>query len=243
MSRLIGHSRRDWLRLAGAATAGALIGNKQFKLALAAEGRPDPRAGLTPDDALADLMAGNERFVAGRPESPRRGPADFKPLAAGQFPEAAIIACSDSRVPPEILFDQGVGDLFVIRVAGNVIGGSGPVVKGSIEYAVAELKVPLVMVLGHSGCGAVKAALEHIDHHDSLPGAIEGLVNLIKPAVEKVRNQPGDQLANAIAANVALGVERLNGLEPILAGPVKAGKLKVVGATYDLATGRVKLLA
>ncbi len=99
------------------------------------------------------------------------------------------------------------------------------------------------MVLGHSGCGAVKAALEHIDHHDSLPGAINGLVELIKPAVEKVRNQPGDKLANAIAANVALGVDRLKHLEPILAGPVSAGTLKVVGATYDLASGRVKLLA
>jgi carbonic anhydrase len=192
---------------------------------------------------LADLMAGNERFVAGQPDSPRRRPEDYGPLAAGQFPEAAIIACSDSRVPPEILFDQGVGDLFVIRIAGNVIGGTGAVVKGSVEYSVAELKVPLIVVLGHSNCGAVKAAIQHIDAHDALPGAINDLVNLIKPAVEQVRSKPGDILTNAIAANVELGVERLKGLEPILAGPVAAGQLKVVGATYDLATGRVKLLA
>ena len=145
-------------------------------------------------------------------------------------------------MPPEILFDQGVGDLFVIRIAGNVIGGSGPVVKGSIEYAVAELRVPLVIVLGHSNCGAVKAAVKHIDDHDALPGAINDLVNLIKPAVEQVRGKPGDKLANAIRANVELGVERLQGLEPILAGPVRAGKLKVVGATYDLATGRVSMM-
>jgi carbonic anhydrase len=130
----------------------------------------------------------------------------------------------------------------VIRVAGNVIGGSGPVVKGSIEYAVAELNVPLVMVLGHSNCGAVKAAIKHIDDHEDLPGSIDNLVNLVKPAVEQVRGKPGDQLANAIRANVELGVERLEGLEPLLAGPVRAGKLKVVGATYDLASGRVKVL-
>jgi carbonic anhydrase len=223
-------------------TAGVVVG-KTSPWAAAAEVGVSPRAGLTAEVVLADLMAGNERFIAGRPDSPRRRPEDYGPLAAGQFPEAAIIACSDARVPPEILFDQGVGDLFVIRVAGNVIGGSGVVVKGTIEYAVAVLKVPLVMVLGHSNCGAVKSAIEHFDKQDSLPGAINGLVDLIKPAVEQVRSEPGDLLKNAIDANVNLGVERLQGLEPILAGPVRDGRLRVVGATYDLATGRVKILA
>ncbi len=235
------HSRREWIRLAGLAAAGAVVGSAGGWTMAADATMADSRNGITGADALAELLAGNERFVAGRPESPRRRPEDYAPLAAGQFPKAAIIACSDSRVAPEILFDQGVGDLFVIRVAGNVIGGSGPVVKGSIEYAVAELNVPLVMVLGHSNCGAVKAAIKHIDDHDALPGAINGLVNLIKPAVEEVRGKPGNKLANAIRANVELGVERLQGLEPILAGPVRAGKLKVVGATYDLATGRLKI--
>jgi carbonic anhydrase len=230
------------MRFAGLTAAGVAIGKAGQWVSAAETAVGNPRVGLTAEVVLADLLAGNERFIAGRPDSPRRRPEDYGPLAAGQFPEAAIIACSDSRVPPEILFDQGVGDLFVIRIAGNVIGGTGPVVKGSIEYAVAELKVPLVMVLGHSNCGAVKAAVQHIDQHDALPGAINELVNLIKPAVEQVRDQPGDKLANAIRANVELGVERLKGLEPILAGPVRAGKLKVVGATYDLATGRVKML-
>jgi carbonic anhydrase len=230
------------MRLTGLAAAGVVVGNTG-QWAMAADATiSDPRNGMTGAESLADLLAGNVRFVAGRPESPRRRPEDFEPLAAGQFPQAAIIACSDSRVPPEILFDQGVGDLFVIRIAGNVIGGSGPVVKGSIEYAVAELRVPLVMVLGHSNCGAVKAAVKHIDDHDGLPGAINELVNLIKPAVEQVRGQPGDQLANAVRANVELSVARLKGLEPILAGPVRAGKLQVVGATYDLANGRVKMV-
>ncbi len=132
--------------------------------------------------------------------------------------------------------------MFVVGVAGNVVGGTGAVVKGSIEYSVAVLNVPLIVVLGHSECGAVKAAVEHIDQRDSLPGAINELVELIKPAVEEVRGKPGDKLSNAIRANVELGVERLKGLEPILAGPVAAGKVVVVGATYDLATGRVEWL-
>jgi carbonic anhydrase len=229
------------MRQAGVAAAGIALANTS-RWAVAAETGNDPRSGLTADDVIADLMAGNERFVTGATKSPRRQPKDFSPLAAGQFPLAAIVACSDSRVPPEIMFDQGVGDLFIIRVAGNVVGGSGPVVKGSIEYAVAVLNVPVVMVLGHSKCGAVEAAIEHIDKHDSLPGAINGLVDLIKPAVEQVRGEPGDKLTNAIRANVELGVERLKGLEPIIAGPVRSGKLKVVGATYDLATGRVQML-
>jgi carbonic anhydrase len=210
--------------------------------ARAADVPGNPRTGLTAADVLADLKAGNARFVSGNPDSPRRRPQDFAPLANGQFPEAAVIACSDSRVPPEILFDQGVGDLFVIRVAGNVVGGSGAVVKGSIEYAVAVLNVPLVVVLGHSECGAVKAAVEHIDQHDSLPGEINGLVELIKPAVDQVRSEPGDKVANAIRANVELGVKKLKVLEPLLAGPVAAGKVAVVGATYNLSTGQVEWL-
>jgi carbonic anhydrase len=235
-------SRREWMRLAGLVTAGVVVG-KTTPWVAAAEPGANPRAGLTAEVVLADLMAGNERFVEGRPDSPRRRPEDYGPLAAGQFPEAAIIACSDSRVPPEILFDQGVGDLFVIRVAGNVIGGTGAVVKGSVEYGVAVLKVPLIMVLGHSNCGAVKSALEHTESGEPLPGAINELVGLIKPAVERSAKEPGDKLTNAIRANVALGVERLTGLEPIMAEAVRGGTVRIVGATYDLATGRVKLLA
>jgi carbonic anhydrase len=156
---------------------------------------------------------------------------------------AVIVGCADSRVSPEILFDQGVGDLFVVRVAGNVIRGAGAAIKGSIEYAVAELGVSLVMVLGHTQCGAVKAALKHIDARDTLPGAIQGLVNAIKPAVAKTKGQPGDALENAIKANVRIGVGRLKSLEPILAGPVKRGTVKVVGGVYNLRTGGVTVIA
>ena len=159
------------------------------------------------DEALAELLAGNERFVKGTLEHPRRTPGDFQAFADSQYPVAAIVACADSRVAPELLFDTGVGELFVIRVAGNVVGGAGVSVKGSIEYAIAELHVPLIVVLGHSNCGAVKSAVTHLEHKDSLPGAINGLVELIKPAVTKVQDQPGDIYANATRENVIVGVE------------------------------------
>jgi carbonic anhydrase len=201
-----------------------------------------PRALISADEALQELLAGNARFVKGQPASPRRSPEDFRGLADSQYPEAVIVSCADSRVAPEILFDVGVGDIFVVRIAGNVVNGAGVTVKGSIEYAIAELNVPLIVVLGHSGCGAVKAAMKHIDAKDSLPGAINGLVELIKPAVAQSKGQPGDALENAIRKNVDIGVERLKELQPILAPRVKDGKLKVVGAVYDLRTGSVTLL-
>jgi carbonic anhydrase len=192
--------------------------------------------------ALARLMQGNGRFVMGKINHPGRTPADFALLAEGQTPLAAIIGCADSRVPPEILFDVGIGDLFVIRVAGNYVGGAGSSVKGSVEYAVLELNVPLVMVLGHSGCGAVKAAIKHIRTHDVLPGSIEDLVNNIKPAVLESERQPGDLLENATRANVRRSVQRLKALDPILAPRTKAGSIQVVGGVYDLRSGKVNLL-
>ena len=163
-------------------------------------------------------------------------------LATGQEPFAIILGCADSRVPAEIVFDQGLGDLFVIRVAGNVVDGAGVTVKGSIEYAIAELNVPLVVVLGHTSCGAVKAAVKHIDQKDSLPGAINGLVELIKPAVIKVQGAPGDIYDNATRENVRIGVEKLKNLQPILAPRVADGSVKVVGGVYDLRTGKVEML-
>jgi carbonic anhydrase len=197
---------------------------------------------VNPDQALAELLAGNQRFLTGNRTSPRGRPEEFRTLAHGQFPEAIIISCADSRVAPEILFDVGVGDIFVIRVAGNVIDGAGTAIKGSIEYGVAELNVPLIVILGHSGCGAVKAAIQHIADRDSLPGAINGLVELIKPAVTMSKGLPGDSLTNAIRQNVEIGVRRLQSLEPILAPRAKDGTLKVVGGVYDLSTGSVTLI-
>jgi len=228
-------TRRDLLRL-GALTAGAVVLGGPAAQA-ASPGPAGPPAG----EVLKRLLEGNQRFMKGEAASPRRGPDDFRPLAEGQRPIAVIVGCSDSRVPPELLFDQGVGDLFVIRVAGNVVKGAGAPVKGSIEYGVAELGATLVMVLGHSECGAVKAAIKHLEDKDALPGAIEPLVNSIRPAVVKARGMPGNLLDNALRANVAIGVEVLRDLQPIVAPAVKRGQVKVVGAMYDLRTGSVTL--
>lgn len=233
-------SRREFVRLSTALSLGLSIPRAVLYAAQKDSGKTGPV--MSPDEALKELMAGNERFVKGQTKNPRRSPEEFSALAAAQFPEAVIVSCADSRVAPELLFDVGVGDIFVIRVAGNVIGGTGVTVKGSIEYAVAELNVPLIMVLGHSGCGAVKSAMKHFDQKDSLPGAINGLVELVKPAVHKSKGMPGDPLENAISANVQLGVDKLNRLDPIVAPRVKEGKLKVVGGVYDLKNGAVKLL-
>jgi carbonic anhydrase len=197
---------------------------------------------VTADDALKQLMEGNARFAKGEAIHPRRSPADFRAVSESQSPIAIVVACADSRVSPELLFDAGVGELFVIRVAGNVVDRAGVTVKGSIEYAIAELNAPLIVVLGHTNCGAVKAAVQHIDQKDSLPGAINGLVELIKPAVAKVQGQPGDVYDRVTRENVNAGVEKLKNLEPIIAPRVKSGGVKVVGGVYDLQTGTVKLL-
>ncbi len=229
-------TRREFVRLAGLA-AGA------SGLAIASTGRA---ASLTasdraPDAVLARLLEGNKRFMSGQLLHPGRKPEDFAALAEGQAPLAAIVACADSRVAPELVFDQGVGDLFVVRVAGNIVSGAGPTVKGSIEFAVGELGVRLIMVLGHSQCGAVKAAIKHIDSNDALPGSIGDLIDPIRPAVLAAKGRPGDKLENVIRANVEKGVELLKGLDPILSKFARSGELKVVGGSYDLAKGSVEM--
>jgi len=224
------------MRLAGsAALSGLAVGARSAPPATAPAGRD-------PDQALRALLDGNQRFVSGQAVGPRRRPEDFAVLAAGQSPVAVVLGCADSRVPPELVFDQGVGDLFVVRVAGNVVSEPGFKVKGSIEYAVAELGVTLVVVLGHTSCGAIKAAIKHIADSDALPGAIRPLVDALRPAVLRAKGKPGDLLDNAIRANVEIGVERLRKLPPVLAPAVKQGRLKVAGGVYDLARGGVSML-
>jgi carbonic anhydrase len=209
------------------------------KASTSARAEPPPDA----DAVLAKLLEGNKRFMNGQTSLlTRRRPQDFAELAEGQAPSAVIVACADSRVAPELIFDQGVGDLFVVRVAGNVVTGAGPIVKGSIEYAVAELGCRLIMVIGHSACGAVKAAIAHIDAKDALPGSIGGLVDLIKPAVIAADGQSGDKLENTIKANVRKCVETIRGLDPILSKAVNSQGLKVVGAVYDLKSGAVEII-
>jgi len=236
MNELVRASRREFVVLA------ATVGVAGSRVMGAASPQGSSRRSVTADQALRDLLDGNSRFMSGNRLTPRARPEDFLALTHGQFPEAVVVSCADSRVPPEILFDVGVGDIFVVRVAGNVIGGAGVSVKGSIEYAVAELNVPLILVLGHSGCGAVKSAIKHIDDRDTLPGAISGLVELIKPAVASCKGIPGDLLENAVRKNVEIGVQRLQELEPIVAPRVKDRKVKVVGGVYDLLNGAVTLI-
>jgi carbonic anhydrase len=234
-------SRRAFLqRTAAFAAAATFVGPLVPPAARSAEG-PRPTAQPTPQEALRVLLEGNKRFAAGQLKHPRRQPEDFRRLAEEQHPIAVVVGCSDARVPPEVLFDQGVGDLFVIRVAGNVIRGSGPVVSGSVEYAVAELHVPLVVVLGHSGCGAVKAALKYKDP-DELPFSLGELIDSIQPAVEDARAEQGDLLENAIRANVRRGIHRLKTRAAFVGDAIQQGRLQVVGATYDLRDGRVTLL-
>jgi carbonic anhydrase len=229
-------SRREFVALSGSMAGLALAGGEPAVRAADAA----PKA----DDILKKLMDGNARFVAGKDTAAtaQRSPERREQLAEGQNPFAVIVSCADSRVAPELLFDQGLGDLFIVRVAGNVVSGAGAVVKGSIEYAVAVLGSPFIMVLGHSKCGAVKAALKYIDGGEAAPGAIGELVKVIKPAAASVKDKPGDRLENATNANVLEGVRTLKSLDPILAPAVKDGKLKIVGATYDLKTGKVVLL-
>jgi carbonic anhydrase len=194
-----------------------------------------PGATITADDALARLRAGNERFVAGDLSHPNTGPDRRAEVAKGQVPFAIIVGCSDSRVGPEVVFDQGLGDLFVIRTAGNVVDD---VALGSIEYAADHLGAPVILVLGHTRCGAVSAAVAGGEAH----GHIGSIVEKIKPAVEETRGKPGDPVDNAVRANVRHVVRQLRGASPILSKLVKAGKLRVVGACYDLDTGRVEFL-
>jgi carbonic anhydrase len=232
-------SRREFVqRVTVAAGAVGLSGTASLASLEAA----DPPARPKPEALLEQLLEGNKRFVEGNLLHPGRAPKDFTALAEGQAPLAVIVGCADSRVAPELIFDQGIGDLFVVRIAGNVVSGAGPMVKGSIEYAVAELGVRLILVLGHSGCGACKAAIKHVEANDALPGAIGDLIAPIRPVVKMAAGQPGDKLTNVIRANVQQGVKRLKGLEPILSKLVNSEELKAIGGIYQLSTGKVEII-
>ena len=179
-------------------------------------------------------MAGNARFVAGKrvvPDEPKRR----QELAQHQNPVAVVVSCSDSRVPPEIVFDQDLGEIFVVRTAGNVVGD---LELGSIEYAVEHLGTPLIVVLGHQRCGAVTAAVKGGEPE----GHVAAIVKAIAPAVTESKDQSGDAIDNAIRANVRDVVRQLRTSEPVLSHFTHDGKLKVVGGRYDLDTGNVELI-
>jgi carbonic anhydrase len=181
------------------------------------------------------LIDGNARFTAGAAEHPRQSAVRRSELAQTQEPFAVILACADSRVAPEIVFDQGLGDLFVVRVAGNVLDNAA---LGSIEYAVEHLHASLIVVLGHERCGAVTAAVKG----GHTPGHIHSFVQAIEPAVAETKGAPGDAVDNAVRANVRHVVQQLRRARPIVSEAVVAGKVSVAGARYDLDTGAVEFL-
>ena len=189
----------------------------------------------TPDRALEQLLAGNARYVGGLARQPRQSPARRAEVCGSQAPFAVVLGCADSRVPPEIIFDQGLGDLFVLRVAGNVVDD---MVLGSIEYAAVHLDVTLVMVLGHSQCGAVTATALG----DGLEGHIPSLARAIQPAVDRASEMDGDLLENAIRQHASSMAAELRASQPLLAPLVESGKLKIGAAHYDLGSGVVKVL-
>ena len=183
---------------------------------------------LTPDQALALLYAGNQRFVEGHIEAPHRNLERLKAVAPKQAPFAAVLGCADSRVPVELVFDQGFGDLFVARVAGNLLDAA---IIGSLEYGCLVLGARVVLVLGHSNCGAVSAAIEG----KAVPGQISTLYQHLEPAVSSAN---GD-LATATTNNVRIQAELLARSSPVIGGLIKDGKVKVAGGVYDLDSGKV----
>ncbi len=189
---------------------------------------------MTPDQALRQLMAGNQRFVAQKRKSPNQDVVRLTEVASGQKPFAAILGCADSRVPSEIVFDQGLGDLFVCRIAGNI---AVPEEIGSLEFGAAVLGAKVIMVMGHERCGAVDATLKG----NQVPGQIGSLLDAIRPSLARAKNLPGDPLENACKANITYQVEKLKA-SPVLAGLITAGKLKIFGGYYDLDKGTVALV-
>ena len=226
-----GLSRRAMLGAGLAAMAAA-------PLAGVAQAQPT-RAAETPDAALKLLVEGNARYASNQMKE-RDFSAGRAARASGQAPFAAILGCADSRVAPELAFDQAPGDLFVVRVAGNFMTPDG---LASLEYGAAVLGTKVIMVLGHSNCGAINATVGALQKGNDLPGHIGDLVRAMKPGVEPALKQPGDDLAQrAVVANVRWNVQRLIEAKPILAEMVTAKKLSVVGGVYDLATGKVTLV-
>lgn len=204
-----------------------------------AHSTPAHAQGLDPDEALARLLKGNARFVSGKSIHPNQGGSRRKSLTASQNPHTIVVSCSDSRVPPEILFDQGLGDLFVVRVAGNVIDETS---LGSIEYAAEHLGTRAILVLGHSKCGAVKATVDAWKKGVFPEGHVYRVASLILPAVSDARKMKGDLAANAVSANVRRVASGLRASRPVLAPRLSRGAMKIYGAVYDLDSGRVSRL-
>jgi carbonic anhydrase len=195
----------------------------------------EPTPSISPDVALTRLSEGNKRFVVGTTTHPDQTTDRRIEVAGGQHPFAIVLTCADSRLSPEIIFDQGLGDLFVIRNAGNLLDDH---VIGSVEYAVEHLHASLVIVLGHSACGAVSAAVAG----GEAPGHLSAIVESLASAVAMARKKPGDAIENAVRINAKLSAAALAQAQPILAPAALAGHVKIVAARYDLTSGQVEFL-
>ena len=222
---------------AGLALAGLLQGGRA-SAAAAPAGEPRPNA-IAPADALLRLRDGNARYASNQPTE-----KDFSSgraaRATAQYPIAAILSCADSRVAPELVFDQGPGELFVVRVAGNIVNTD---LLASLEYGVEFLGIPLIAVLGHTACGAVDAAIKVVKKDAKLPGHLPDLIRAIKPAVVIAeKKQGGTLLDNAVAENVRRQVAALKRASPIISREYAAKRIDIVGGVYDLATGRAALV-
>lgn len=231
-------TRRLVMTGAAALLAASALPFGQARSEQAASPTPNPNA-IPPAQALDLLMQGNARYMAGEMDE-----KDFSvgraSRAAAQYPIAAILGCADSRVSPELLFDQGPGDVFVVRLAGNFLDDDG---FASLEYAVKFLGAPLVMVLGHTNCGAIDAAIKVVKERVQLPGHLPDLIKSIEPAVIAAHGRhPSDLLAAATEENVRLNVKRLIENAPIMTDALDAKKIAVAGGIYDIATGKVNLI-
>jgi carbonic anhydrase len=228
-------TRHRFLNAFGLATIGlSVLGAAQGR------GAAHTTTNITAAEALERLRQGNERYRSDSALNCNMHYERRAEVAGYQHPFAMVLGCADSRVPPEIIFDQRLGDMFTVRIAGNIADSNA---IGSLEYAVLHFGSPLLMVLGHERCGAVNATLEVVEKHASAPSHIASLVSAIKPAVESALGEPGDKLENAIRANVKHVVSGLHSSSTVLADSVAKGKLRIVGALYGLTDGRVRVLA
>jgi carbonic anhydrase len=233
-NQIVSVSRRNLLKFsAGAIGTGVLTAGLSSKLVF-----PDQavaQESITPDMALQRLMEGNQRFVKGKAENPRRNMARLREVSQTQKPFAAILGCADSRVPSEIVFDQGFGDLFICRIAGNV---ATPEEIGSLEFGTLVLGAKVIMVMGHARCGAVDATIKGTQ----VPGQIASLLDAIKPSLNDLKDQTGNQLEKATKANVVYQIKTLK-KSPVISQLIQEGKLKIVGGYYDLDTGTVTMVS
>ncbi|MFL1415449.1 carbonic anhydrase [Pseudomonas fildesensis] len=234
----LNNDRRAFLRLATVGAGALMLASALPTADIHAAPAPKPANDLNPQQALARLMEGNSRYAEGVTKR-HDFMSEREALVSGQNPFAAVLGCADSRIAPEYAFDTGRGDLFAVRVAGNFVTNDG---LASLEYAVAVLGTPLIMVLGHDSCGAISAGVKAVKDNAKFPGKIQGLADALKPSVNKVLKAPGDLLENAIAQNVIDTVAQLKRQSSLLGDALAKGTLQIVGGIYKLHSGKVELI-